>query len=64
MEKLNDRLDYVEQALSAVHQTPLHVQFVLTKTDSTKAQIDTDDPVIAKGLELGGQASPYDDERN
>jgi DNA polymerase III gamma/tau subunit len=64
MDKLNDRLDFVEQALSTVHQTPLRVQFVLAKTDSTTAQIDTDDPVIAKGLELGGQASPYDDERS
>ncbi len=64
MEKLNDRRELLEQALSTVHEMPLRVQVVLAESE-TRSQIDTDDPVIAKGLELGGEASPYtQDERN
>lgn len=61
-EKLNaaDKREALEKALYTVFQVPLRVQVVLA--DPSTGQIDTDDPVIAKGLELGGEVSPYNDE--
>ncbi|MBZ0303099.1 MAG: hypothetical protein K8J31_25355, partial [Anaerolineae bacterium] len=63
-EKLNaeDKREALEKALFTVLQVPLRVQVVLA--DANASPINTEDPVIAKGLELGGEVSPYNkDER-
>ena len=59
LEKLNDKREGLEQVLSTVHQMALRVQIVLVDPGDSGAQINRDDPVIAKGLELGGEVSPY-----
>lgn len=57
-EKLNatDKREALEKALYTVYHVPLRVQIVLA--EATR-QIETDDPVIAKARELGGEVSPY-----
>ena len=64
-EKLHavDKREALEKALYVVLEVPLRVQVVLAEGDD-QSQIDTDDPVIAKGLELGGEAHPYDRKRS
>ncbi len=58
-EKLSatEKREALEKALYTVLQIPLRVQVVLA--DAQAKLIDTDDPLIAKGLELGGEVSPY-----
>ena len=52
-----DKREALEKALFAVHQVPLRVQIVLA--DAAGQPVDTDDPVIARARELGGEVSPY-----
>jgi DNA polymerase-3 subunit gamma/tau len=52
-----DKREALEKALFSVLQVPLRVQVALAETPA--AQIDTDDPLIAKAKKLGGEVSPY-----
>lgn len=60
-EKLSatDKREALEKALFSVLQVPLRVQVALTDAPAAQGQIDTDDPLIAKAKELGGEVSPY-----
>ncbi len=66
LNKLNDpqRVRWIERALLRVMNVELRVQFVLGGGDTPAKDraLDYDDPVIAEGLELGGQI--LDDEEN
>jgi DNA polymerase-3 subunit gamma/tau len=54
-----DKREALEKALFAVLQVPLRVQVTLSDASAAPGQIDTDDPLIAKAKELGGEVSPY-----
>lgn len=56
-----DKREALEKALYTVHEVPLFVKVVLAKQTGAKddSEIDPDDPVIARGLQLGGEARPY-----
>ena len=51
-----DKREALEKALYTVLNVPLSVQVVLADVEAGKSAIDTDDPVIARGLELGGES--------
>ncbi len=57
-----DKREALEKALYTVLKVPLSVRIVLADATVDKPAIDTDDPVIARGLELGGEVSPYNNE--
>jgi DNA polymerase-3 subunit gamma/tau len=63
-DKLNvtDKREALEKALYTVLKIPLSVRVVLTEANPGKMAVDTNDPVIARGLELGGEVSPYNNE--
>ena len=65
------KLNALERALHDVHRVPVRVQVTLVDTleqatsagvDQTASDLDVDDPLLATGLELGGQISSDDDE--
>jgi hypothetical protein len=57
-----DKREALEKALYTILKVPLSVRVVLAETNAGKMAVDTDDPVIARGLELGGEVSPYSNE--
>lgn len=64
LEKLNDpqRVRWIERALLRVLDVELRVQFIMGEDMSTKNKaLDYDDPVVAAGLELGGQIIDEED---
>ena len=54
-----DKREALEKALFSVLQVPLRVQVALSDAPAAQGQIDSDDPLIAKAKELGGEVSPY-----
>jgi DNA polymerase-3 subunit gamma/tau len=58
-----DKRQILEKALYQVMKTPLRVRVVLQQAPASPvAEVDLDDPVIAAGLELGGELGQLDDD--